>query len=294
MPDLFAGAELGGTKCILLLARGPKEILAREQVATTSAEATLGAMENILARWQSDYGYEALGIGSFGPLDLDPSSPTFGEVTTTPKPGWAGAKVFSRLRSAAAVPARIDTDVNGAALAEMQWGSGRGVKDFAYVTVGTGIGVGLIVNGSPTRGFGHCELGHIRPVRVEGDDWGGICPFHGGCVEGLASGPAIRARVGPERARALVPGDPVWDYVSSAIAQLCHVIVCAAAPRAIAIGGGVIENNPHLLAQIEPMLVASLAGYLQLPSQGRYIRGPELGGEAGPLGAIALAMSARN
>lgn len=294
MPDNFAGAELGGTKCILLLARGPTEILAREQVRTTSVEATLGAIENILARWQSDYGYAALGIGSFGPLELDPVSPAFGAITSTPKSGWTGAKVLSRLRSAAGVPARIDTDVNGAALAEMRWGAGRGVSDFAYVTVGTGVGVGLIVNGSPTRGFGHCELGHIRPVRLPGDDWKGACPFHGACVEGLASGPAIKARLGSKDAWPLASADPVWDSVSSAIAQLCHAIVCAAAPRAIAIGGGVVENNPHLLERIERMLVASLAGYLQLPAPAPYIRAPELAGEAGPLGAIALAMSARS
>lgn len=294
MPDNFAGAELGGTKCILLLARGPTEILAREQVPTTSVEATLGAIENVLARWQSDHGYAALGIGSFGPLDLDPVSPAFGAITSTPKSGWTGAKVLSRLRSAAGVPARIDTDVNGAALAEMRWGAGRGVSDFAYVTVGTGVGVGLIVNGSPTRGFGHCELGHIRPVRLPGDDWKGACPFHGACIEGLASGPAIKARIGSKGAWPLAPADPVWDSVSSAIAQLCHAIVCAAAPRAIAIGGGVVENNPHLLERIEPMLVASLAGYLQLPAQAPYIRAPELAGDAGPLGAIALAMSARS
>lgn len=293
MPDIFAGAELGGTKCVLLLARGPGDIVAREQVPTTSVEKTLGAIEDILARWQSEHGYCALGVGSFGPLDLDPASRAFGSITSTPKPGWSGANVLSRLRSASGVPTRIDTDVNGAALAEMRWGSGRGAKDFAYVTVGTGVGVGLIVNGSPTRGFGHCELGHIRPVRLVGDDWGGACPFHGACVEGLASGPAIKARLGSSGPWPCAPFHPLWESVSSAIAQLCHAIVLAAAPQSIAIGGGVVENNPHLLERIETMLVASLAGYLQLPSQARYVLAPELGGDAGPLGAIALAMDAK-
>lgn len=277
---------------MLVLASGPEEILAREQLPTTNVEATLGAIESILVRWQSEHGYSALGIGSFGPLDLDASSPGFGSVTSTPKPGWAGAKVLSRLRSAAGVPARIDTDVNGAALAEIRWGSGQGARDFAYVTVGTGVGVGLIVNGRPTRGFGHCELGHIRPVRLPGDDWAGACPFHGACVEGLASGPAIKARLGSEIAWPCPPSDPVWESVSSAIAQLCHAIVLAAAPQTIAMGGGVIENNPHLLDKVDAMLAASLAGYLQLPSHGPYVRAPELGGDAGPLGAIALAMEA--
>lgn len=292
MPDIFAGAELGGTKCILLLARGPEEIIAREQVPTTSPEATLGAIENILARWRSAHRFVALGIGSFGPLDLDPTSPCFGEIMSTPKPGWTGTKVLSRLRSAAGVPANIDTDVNGAALAEMRWGAGRGAKDFAYVTVGTGVGVGLIVNGAPTRGFAHCELGHIRPARLEGDDWGGACPFHGACVEGLASGPAIKARLGPGHDLPIAADAPLWETVSWTIAQLCHAIVCAAAPRAIAIGGGVVENNPHLLQRIEEMLVESLAGYLSLPGDAPYVRAPVLGADAGPLGAVALATNA--
>jgi fructokinase len=292
MTDVLAGAELGGTKCVLLLARGPEDIIAREQVPTTSVDATLGAMERILSDWQSSRGFAALGIGSFGPLDLDPSSGTYGQITTTPKPGWAGAPVLKRLQGAAGVRASIDTDVNGAALAEMSWGSGRGFNDFAYVTVGTGVGVGLIVNRQPTRGFAHCELGHIRPVRLAGDDWEGSCPYHGSCVEGLAAGPALKARLGIDDPSQLPSGHPVWDSVASALAQMCHAIVCAAAPRAIAIGGGVVTGNPHLLERIETMLVSSLGGYMQLPAGKPYIRAPELGDRAGPFGAIALAMDA--
>ena len=291
MADLFAGAELGGTKCVLLLARGPDEILAREQLPTTSVDATLGAMEDILSSWQSSHRFTALGIASFGPLELGPASDNYGQITSTPKPGWAGAPVLERLRRAAGVPAEIDTDVNGAAFAEMRWGSGRGMDHFAYVTVGTGVGVGLIVNGQPTRGFAHCELGHIRPARLSGDDWPGSCPFHGDCVEGLASGPALKARLG-EEALQLAADHPVWDSVAWALAQMCHAIVCTAAPRAIAIGGGVVSGNPHLLGRIETMLVGSLAGYMQLPA-GPYIVAPELGDKAGPLGAIALAMKVR-
>lgn len=149
------------------------------------------------------------------------------------------------------------------------------------------------MNGEPTRGFAHCELGHIRPARVAGDEWPGCCPFHGDCVEGLASGPALKARLGPGQAATLAPEDPVWDTVVWALAQLCHTIVCAAAPRAIAIGGGVAQGNPHLLERVEAMLVESLASYMELPASGPYIRAPELGSDAGPLGAIALAMNAR-
>jgi fructokinase len=285
----YAGVELGGTKCVAILARGPHDVLARETVPTTIPDETLGSIAAILAKWQ----FEALGVASFGPVDLDPRSPMWGHITSTPKPGWSGADVLGRLRRAAAVPAAFDTDVNGAALAEMRWGAARGFDDFAYVTVGTGVGVGLIANALPMRGFAHCELGHIRVARLQGDAFAGSCPYHGDCVEGLAAGPSLIARVGAERVKDLQSDDPVWDSVVWALAQLCHAIVCAAAPRAIAIGGGVIDSRPYLLERIEAKLVESLNGYMTLPGGGHYLRAPALGRDAGPLGAVALAMTAR-
>jgi fructokinase len=286
---IYAGVELGGTKCALMLARGPGDVLARETVPTSSPDETLAAIAELLSGWE----FDALGIASFGPLDLDPHSSTYGHVMITPKPGWSSTDVLGPLQAAAAGPAALDTDVNGAAFAEMRWGSGQGLDDFAYVTVGTGVGVGLIANGLPMRGFGHCELGHIRVARLRGDDFAGSCPFHGDCVEGLAAGPSLIARVGAERVKQLAPDDPVWDSVISALAQLCHAIVCAAAPRRIAIGGGVMENQPHLYPRIEAGLAESLNGFITLPEGGAYIRPPALGRDAGPLGAIALAMTAR-
>ena len=282
--ETYAGVELGGTKCIAILASAPDRILARETVPTTTPDETLGGLGAILRGWKSQ-DFAALGIASFGPLDLDA-----GTIAATPKPGWKGAEVKGRLKDAAGVAAAFDTDVNGAALGEMRWGSGRGMQDFAYITVGTGVGVGLIVNGKPTRGFAHCELGHIRVPRLPGDTFAGSCPFHGDCVEGLAAGPSLKARA-REGVIGFREDDPVWNSVAWALAQLCHAIVCAAAPRAIAIGGGVIENQPHLLGRIESMLIESLNGYVELPGT-EYIRTPELGGDAGPLGAIALAMTA--
>jgi fructokinase len=280
---LYAGVELGGTKCVAILARGPDDIVAREVVPTETPEATLAALAAILKGWDRP---AALGVASFGPLDLDA-----GRMAATPKPGWAGADILGPLSEAAGAPATIDTDVNGAALAEMRWGSGRGMDDFAYITVGTGVGVGLVVNGRPTRGFGHSELGHIRVARLAGDGFAGSCPFHGDCVEGLTAGPSLKARVG-ERIDGIAADDPLWDSVAWALAQLCHVIVCAAAPRAIAIGGGVVGNRPHLLERIAAMLVDSLAGYVTLPGS-PYLCAPALGDNAGPLGAIALAMTAK-
>jgi fructokinase len=288
---LYAGVELGGTKCVAMLAGGPDDVRAREIIPTTSPEETLARIENTLLGWKDQQAFDALGIASFGPVDVDRSSPTFGHVLSTPKAGWAQTNVGQRLADALGVPTAFDTDVNGAALAEMKWGSGRGFSDFAYVTVGTGVGVGLIVDGKPTRGFGHCELGHVRVARLPGEDWPGFCPFHGDCVEGLAAGPSLRERFG-DALDDLAPHHPVWDSVAWTLAQLCHIIVCASAPRRIAIGGGVMEQQPQLLARIQSNLVKSLNGFIHLPPDGDYVGTPELGKDAGPLGAIALAMNA--
>jgi fructokinase len=289
----YAGVELGGTKCVAMLAHGPGEVLEREAVPTTTPRETLTAIEQILLAWQQEQGFDALGIASFGPVDLHPDSPTWGHVITTTKPGWSGADIASRLRQRLGVPVAFETDVNGAAIAEMRWGAGREMSDFAYITVGTGVGVGLIVNGLPTRGFLHSELGHVRVAQRAGDEWSGVCQFHGPCVEGLASGPAIKARVAPRDVEQVGPDDPVWDSVAWALGQLCHVIVCAAAPDAIAIGGGVMERQPHLLGRIGRMLGDSLTDYMPLPREKDYVVAPALGRDAGPLGAIALAMDAK-
>jgi fructokinase len=289
---MYAGVELGGTKCVLMLARGRDDVFEREVIPTTAPEETLGRIEATLLRWKRTQGLAALGIGSFGPIDLDRASATYGYVLDTPKPGWTRIDIAPRLQRVIGVPTSFDTDVNGAALAEMRWGAGRAMEDFCYVTVGTGVGVGMIVNGNPTRGLAHCELGHIRIARLPGDDWPGSCPFHGDCVEGLASGSALSARFGDEIEK-LSSEHPVWDSVAWTLVQLCHAIVCAAGPRKIAMGGGVIDRQPHLLDRIQLKLEESLNGYIRLPADGPYVRAPELGNDAGPLGAIALAMTAR-
>jgi fructokinase len=283
----FAGVELGGTKCVCTLARSHEEILDQRVIPTAAPVETLGAIAAVLREWD----YRALGIASFGPIDLDRTSPTYGQIRNSPKRGWDGIDVVSPLAAIGATPVALDTDVNGAALAELRWGAGRGLKDLAYVTVGTGIGVGLIVDGQPVHGSGHPELGHLRIVRREGDDWPGICPYHADCVEGLASGPAIKARIGTGLEQA-DPDDPVWESVAWALAQLCQALVYATAPRVILIGGGVAQAQPQLLGRTEQMLVESLGGYVNLPQNGAYVRPPGLGAMAGPLGAIALAMDA--
>ncbi len=288
----FAGIEMGGTKIVCTLATSPDEVLDRRTVATAAPEETLTAIEAILAGWWAQAPFAALGIASFGPVDLDPASPTWGYITSTPKPGWQMIDVAPRLARPFGVPTAFDTDVNGAALAELAWGAGQGMEDFAYITVGTGVGVGLVVNGKPTRGFQHCELGHVRVTRLAGDDWEGACPYHGPCVEGLVAGGSIKKRLGLEDASGLPADHSVWDTVAHTLAQLCHTIVCAAAPKRIVIGGGVVSGQPHLLPRIEPLLRESIAGYMSIPNGVPYVTAPGLGDHAGPLGPIAMAMGA--
>ena len=288
---LYAGVELGGTKCVCVLARSHDEVLDKQVVDTTEPEATVGAIEQILAGWNSDQPLRSLGIASFGPIDLNPASPTWGLITTTTKQRWSGTDVARRLQQRLGVPTAFDTDVNGAALSELRWGAGQSLTDLAYVTVGTGVGVGLIANGTPVHGYGHPELGHMRVARRAGDDWPGACSFHGGCVEGLASGGAIRARLNGRSFDEVGPEDPMWESVAWALAQLCHVLVVSTAPQAILMGGGVMERQPHLLTRVPELLRESLSDYLPVPP-GDYVRAPGLGSMAGPLGAIALAMNA--
>lgn len=292
LPLPVAGVELGGTKCVCTLAYGPSQIVEQITVDTTSPEVTLGGLKTTLRGWWSQYGFRALGIASFGPICLDRSVPEYGSILATNKPGWSGVDVLGELSGEFPVPCGFDTDVNGAAFAEIAWGSGRGLADFAYVTVGTGIGVGLIVNGMATRGLAHGELGHMLVPREPGDDFPGVCVFHASCAEGLASGSAVKARVGAEHIGDTTPDHPVWNTVVNALAALCHNMVCTTAPRRIAFGGGVINRQPHLVPRIEARLKQSLAGYIALPEDRPYIIEPELGDQAGPMGAIVLGIEA--
>lgn len=288
---LVAGIELGGTKCIAILARGPDAIEDEVRIPTTRPDETLAALEAVLDRWK---GFAALGIASFGPVSIDHHAPDFGSVTTTPKPGWANIDVGRRLERFAGVPTGFHTDVVGAALAEARWGAAKGLADMAYVTVGTGIGAGLIAGGRPVDGLTHAELGHIRPVRFAGDEWVGACAFHGACVEGLAAGSAIAARTG-RSAEELEADDPVWEGVAHALAQLCHVLVMTGVPRRIVMGGGVMVGVPHLFPRVRAGLTRSLGGYVPLPEialTDSYIVPPTLGGQAGPLGAVVLGAQA--
>jgi fructokinase len=295
---LLAGVELGGTKCVCILGTGPDDVRAVERLPTVEREETLRHIEALLDRWRQQFGPpRALGVASFGPVDLRADSPGYGFITSTSKPGWRNTDVARRLGKRLGVPVGFDTDVIGAALAEGRWGAARGLDDFAYVTVGTGIGVGSIVRGRSIFGMNHTELGHIRVARMPRDTIPGMCPFHGDCIEGLASGPAIEQRVGGPAAQ-LAADHPAWEYVVHGLAQLLHTIVLTTAPRRIFLGGGVMGGQEQLFARIRHELRRSLNGYVDAPEiqqeedLARFIVAPGLGPMAGPLGALALAADA--
>lgn len=288
---MIAGVELGGTKCVCLLGTGPDDVRDEVRIATTTPAETLAAIEAVLDRWR---GFAAIGIASFGPLGIDRGAADYGHITATTKPGWSGTDVAGRLGGPHGVPVGFHTDVVGAALAEARWGAGLGLADLAYITVGTGVGVGLVVGGAPLGGMTHAELGHIRPVRVAGDEWPGACSFHGACVEGLAAGPAIAARTGLPASQ-IAPDAPVWPIVADALGQLCQVLVLTGMPRRIVIGGGVVIGQPALLPMIRRALARSLGSYgigAELGPLDRYVVLPGLGNQAGPLGAILLGAAA--
>ncbi len=293
---LLAGVELGGTKCVCILGTGPDDVRAIERLPTGEREETLRQIESVLERWRQQFGApRALGIASFGPIDLKPGSATWGYITSTPKPGWRDTDIAQRLGRRFGVPVMFDTDVNGAAFAEGRWGAARGLSDYAYITVGTGIGGGSIVRGKSVFGLTHTELGHVRVARVPGDTFVGVCPYHGDCIEGLASGPAIEARAGMP-ASELPPDHPAWGFVAHGLAQMLHTMVLTTAPARILLGGGVMSAQAHLFDRIREELKRSLGGYVEAPEieQGlaKYVVPPGLGTMAGPLGALALAADA--
>lgn len=289
---LIAGVELGGTKCNCILATGPEDIRDSVRIPTTTPAETLGAIEAVLTRWSNvpGTGFAALGIASFGPVALDRAATDYGFITATTKPGWSNTDVGQRLARHAGVPMAFQSDVVGAALGEGRWGAAQGLADFAYITVGTGVGIGLVAGGVPIAG----ELGHVRPVRMAGDGWPGVCSFHGDCVEGLASGPAIAARAGAP-ASELPEGHPVWDATAHTLAQLLNTLVLTGIPRRIVMGGGVMTGVPHLFPMIRARLAASLGGYIalaELADLDSFVVPPALGNNAGPLGAVELGVRA--
>ncbi len=288
---LIAGVELGGTKGVALIARG-ETIIAQSRHSTGDApEATLSALAGDIEGWTRIHGpIAALGIASFGPVGLDPARDDFGTITRTAKPGWSGARVLDAFARRFDIPIGFDTDVAGAALAERRWGAGQDKAVVVYITIGTGIGGGLVVDGRPVHGRVHPEMGHLRVRRAPGDDFAGVCPFHGDCAEGLASGPAIAARAGAP-AETLPDDHWVWPRVAGELAELAFSLILTLSPERILIGGGVATGKPFLFPMIRAAVEARLGGYvagLDGAALAEILRPPALGDRAGPLGAVAL------
>jgi fructokinase len=291
MAEIYGGVETGGTWVVCALGTGPEDISAEETFPTGEPEPTLARIAEFFERGPRP---AAIGVGSFGPVDLDPASPTWGHVTATPKPGWAHTPVAPVLADRLGVPVRFDTDVTAAALGEHRWGAAIGADSACYLTVGTGIGAGLLIDGRPVHGLVHPEVGHLRiPHDRERDPFAGACPAHGDCWEGLAAGGAIAQRWGVHP-RELPDDHPAWALEVEYVALGILAIVLVASPQRVVVGGGVM-SRPGLLDAVRARLVELNAGYLETPMMGeaidRFLVAPALGERAGVLGAIALAKS---
>jgi fructokinase len=283
MPRL-GGIEAGGTKFVCATGSGPEDAEIAEFPTTTPEETILRVVEFFRARGR----VAAIGIASFGPIDPNPESPTFGYITSTPKPGWRNFDFAGAIHRALGLPIAFDTDVNAAALAESSWGAARGLHSFLYITVGTGLGGGAFIDGRLLHGRLHPEMGHIRvPHDRVRDPFPGNCPYHGDCLEGLAAGPAIEARWG-QPGRALPDGHAAWDLEAEYLALGIVNWTCTLSPQRILLGGGVMQRAA-LFPKLRHRVGELLNGYLQPPE----IVPPELGTRAGVLGAIALANGLR-
>ena len=285
---LIGALEAGGTKMVCSIGNLKGGILQRASIPTGEPEETIEKIVEFISKFD----VKALGIGSFGPLDLDPESLTYGHITKTPKPGWSNYPLMPELQRRLGVPAGIDTDVNAAALAEFELGAGKGKKSLLYVTVGTGIGGGLVAEGKLVHGLVHPEIGHMFLAPLESDPMpGGVCPFHRGCLEGLASGPAIEKRWGLS-AKLMSEDHPAWELEASYLAQMCANMILAVSPEIIVLGGGVMQRM-HLFPKIREKTVALLGGYVasdKVSAEGiaSYIVPPALGINSGVTGALLL------
>ncbi len=284
---LLAAVEAGGTKFRGAVVSADMTIVDSVRVPTTDPDTTLAA---VAAFFQRAPPVAALGIASFGPVDLDPNSPGYGALVGTPKPGWSSSPILGRLADAAGVPAAIQTDVEAAAVAEQTLGPEPRPRRLTYVTVGTGIGAAMAMDGTPWRGRRHSELGHIPVRRVSDDDYPGHCPFHRDCLEGMASGPAMAERWGVEPSQA-ADRDDIWQMEAAYLAQLVRVLAYSFAPDRIVFGGGV-GGRPGLAEMIRTESRADLGGYADyLSGQDGSVTAPALGDDSGLLGAALLARS---
>ena len=286
---LYGAIEAGGTKFLCAVGSGPHALSAEARIPTTTPSETLG---RCIEFFRAQAPIAALGVGSFGPLELRGGASNYGHITATPKAGWSHTDIVGPLRAALGVPVAFDTDVNAAVLGEARWGAARQLETAVYITIGTGIGGGALLGGELAHGLVHPEMGHLLLPREPDDlEFAGVCPFHGGrCWEGLASGPAIERRVG-QRAETLPAGHPAWDLEARYIASGLTSLVLILSPERVILGGGVMQ--PALFPPVRQYLSRSLAGYVQadalLHGMHDYVVPPGLGAQAGIVGALALA-----
>jgi fructokinase len=289
----YGGIEGGGTKFACAVGNDPDNIVDEIRFPTTTPEETLKQVCDFFAPYVDKAQITSIGLGSFGPVDIDPDSPNFGYITTTPKPGWANTDILGILQRELNVPMVMDMDVAAAAMGEFKWGASKELDPSLYLTIGTGIGGGIIVAGKPFRGLVSLEMGHIRiPHDLELDPFQGACPYHGDCFEGVASGPAIQARFG-QRAETLSDDDPFWaveaDYIAYALANYIFTF----APKKIVLGGGVMQKS-FLFGKVRRKVHELLNNYLNhemlIKNIEEYIVPPLLGNRSGVLGGIALAI----
>ena len=288
----YGGIEGGGTKFVCAIGTELGEIVAETSFPTTTPEATIGQAIDFFRTHGQSIPIAAVGIASFGPVDPDAQSPHFGYVTTTPKPGWAHTDFLGPVRDVLGVPVGFDTDVNGAALGEYRWGAARDLDTFVYLTIGTGLGGGGMVNGRLMHGLMHPEMGHMLvPHDWNADPYAGYCPYHGDCWEGLAAGPALEGRW-KVKADQLSLDHPAWELEAHYLALGLVNIICTLSPQRIIMGGGVM-NQRHLFPLVRSKVQTLLNSYLQRPQISNgiddYIVPPALQGRSGVLGAIALA-----
>ena len=287
---MYAGIEAGGTKFVCAFGTNPEDLHEVTRFPTTSPEEAIGRMLDFLTKSREPL--KGVGIASFGPVDPNPQSPTYGFITSTPKAGWTNTDLAGPIRDRFGLSTAFDTDVNGAALGEAWWGAGKGLENVLYLTVGTGIGGGAIVHGKPLHGLLHPEMGHLRVPRAEGDTFSGNCPYHHTCLEGMATGPALRARWGTP-AETLPPDHPAWEFEAHYLAMALVNYILTLSPERIIMGGGVMHQE-HLFPMIRNRVQDALNGYIQQPAiledLDSYIVPPQLGDHAGVLGAIALAI----
>lgn len=295
--ELYGGIEAGGTKFVCSVASGPDEILDEVRFPTTTPEETIQKSIRYFKEFQkkSKRQLSAIGIGSFGPIDLNKMSLTYGFITTTPKSGWQYTDLIKPISNTLNIPVVFDTDVNAAAIGEGKWGAATGLKNYIYLTIGTGIGGGLIINGNPVHGLVHPEMGHILLSKEINDDFQGVCPFHPNCFEALASGTAMKSRWNIP-AEDIPKTHPAWELEAGYIAQALHNYICSVSPEMIILGGGVMQQT-HLISLVRKKVKIYLNDYIQSPviikNIDQYIVLPGLGNQAGVLGAIALAMTER-